>query len=159
MWRKSRWQEPHDLQSQSLSIERRVPEISGRVHRNLQQLCPKTVTSQAKCNTCTSKGNLWAFYVGSRTTRLCASCHHALGVHTPSAVSSYFSICQSFCSRSGPFKNEIILGPVEIWSSSVTLVEWWFQDGKARRNSLSCPRAHILTAYRVAISRFPRCFK
>jgi len=45
-----------------------------KLRRNNQQSSVRPKTSQAECNTCDSKGKLWAFRVGS--VRPCAICHH-----------------------------------------------------------------------------------
>jgi hypothetical protein len=70
----------------------------------------------------TAQTNLSTFGVGSRTIRLCALFHHALGAHTPTSDCAGISRIPHIFSKSGPHqKYDLLLELVVIWPFSNTL--------------------------------------
>ena len=72
----------------------------------------------------TAHTNLWTFGFGSRTMRLCALVHHALGAHTPTPHYAAVSRFPYILSKSVPHqKHDLLFELVVIWPFSSTLFE------------------------------------
>ena len=111
--------------------------VSRRLRENPNNLCARLRWGER--NTCDSKGNLRAFGVSSRTTTICALCHHALCAHNPAAriaANSWFaSVFWFVCYKAPQFL--IYMQNVVIWLiSRILLINRSWTKTRSRRTWL-----------------------
>jgi len=88
--RESRAPQPRHI----IGLPRYVPRLFPTVQPRYQK--PHSHGPDSESNRCDSKGNLWAFVLGSRTAPICALYHHSLFTHTPTANSRFYSLSDLF---------------------------------------------------------------